>query len=226
MLPPLFAADANRTEAQEGNEHVDADDLPSDLITIHHPTDKRAARWTGGTEHHLSEGAVMLAFALHLFRTVPGLQHVAIHPDGEHAKRFPFPDRMATRGFRLTKPMGTTDYAGVYEAADGRSALINPKPGMGDVIADLGDASFVAECKGGIINTTHSGQTSRLRSGLCEAIGQCLATPMRAGQRQFAVVPNTRTTMALAQRMQTRAAAAGIEIALVDGSGEVTVLGR
>ncbi|GGJ21827.1 hypothetical protein [Neoroseomonas lacus] len=204
---------------------ADGTQLPSDLITVLPPPPNRVGKCTGGAEHHLSEGAVMLAFAFYLFRTEPRLGHVAMHPDGEHGKRFPFLDRMGARGFKLTKPMGSTDYGGLYGAADGRSALINPKPGMGDVIADLGDASFVAECKGGIINTTHPGQTSRLRSGLCEAIGQCLATPMRNGQRQFAVVPHTRTTMALAQRMQERAAAAGIEIALVDGSGEVTIVG-
>ena len=32
----------------------------------------------------------MVAFAMHLLRTVPGLKHVAIHPDGEHGKRFDF----------------------------------------------------------------------------------------------------------------------------------------
>ena len=27
----------------------------------------------------------MVAFSMHLLRTVDGLKHVAIHPDGEHA---------------------------------------------------------------------------------------------------------------------------------------------
>lgn len=32
----------------------------------------------------------MVAFAMHLLRTVPNLRHVAIHPDGEHGKQFDF----------------------------------------------------------------------------------------------------------------------------------------
>jgi hypothetical protein len=76
----------------------------------------------------------------------------------------------------------------------------------------------VAECKGGVINSKHSGQLSRLRKGLCEAVGLSLATETVEGRRQFAVVPKTATTAALAKKMAARARAAGIEIALVNGS--------
>jgi len=168
----------------------------------------------------------MLAFAFHLFRNVPSLKHIAVHPDGEHAKKFSFPERLAARGFKLTKRVGTTSYGGVYEYDDGRSVLVNPKSGLFDVVADLGDTSFVAECKGGVINSSHAGQLSRLRSGMCEATGQLLAQPRRDGQRQFVVLPLTRTTLLLGQRMHERALAAGIEIALVDARGDVTMVGH
>ena len=79
----------------------------------------------------------------------------------------------------------------------------------------------MAECKGGIVNTRHAGQTSRLRQGLCETIGLSLASPAIEGRRQFAVVPRTKVTESLARRMAARAGSAGIEIALVDGRGNV-----
>jgi hypothetical protein len=48
-----------------------------------------------------------------------------------------------------------------------------------------------------------------------------LATLRAEGRRQFGVVAQTKTTEALAQRMAARAREAGIEIALVDGQGNV-----
>ena len=48
-----------------------------------------------------------------------------------------------------------------------------------------------------------------------------LAIEQIEGRRQFAVVPKTATTLALAKKMAARARAAGIEIVLVDGFGNV-----
>jgi hypothetical protein len=172
-------------------------------------------------EHHLSEGAVMVAFAMHLLRTVSGLKHVAIHPDGEHGKRFDFQTCLKRCGFELTVPMGKTPYGGTYSSPTGQTILVNPASGRGDVVADVGDVSFVAECKGGVINTKHAGQQSRLRQGLCETVGLSLASPPRKDRRQFAVVPRTKATETLAKRMVARVNLAGIEIALVDGHGKV-----
>ena len=94
----------------------------------------------------------MIAFAMHLFRTVPNLKHVAIHPDGEHGKRFDFKNWLKYHGYSMTKTMGSTAYGGLYaSAAAGQTVLINPKSGLGDVVADISGRSFVAECKGGII---------------------------------------------------------------------------
>jgi hypothetical protein len=163
----------------------------------------------------------MLAFATHLLRTVPGLKHVAIHPDGEHGKRFDFLDWLTKHGFDLTEPMGSTRYGGTYRSVSGQTILVNPKSGRGDVVADIDGVNFVAECKGGIINSKHSGPLSRLRKGLCETIGQCLSSQVAEGTRQFAVVPRTQITETLAQRMIVRTKKAGIEIALVDDRGNV-----
>lgn len=163
----------------------------------------------------------MVAFAMHLLRTMPDLKHVTICPDGEHGKIFNFRTFFEKHGFAMTGSIGATAYGGTYSSASGQTVLINPKSGLGDVVADVGGASFVAECKGGVINTKHSGQQSRLRQGLCEVIGLSLASPIMKNRRQCAVVPHTKATEILARRMAPRALAAGIEIALVDGKGNV-----
>ena len=192
-----------------------------DLIRFHTPEAKRADKAEGGIEHHLTEGAVMVAFAMHLFRTVEGLQHVAVHPDGEHAKYFDFEVWLADRGFAHESTMGTKLYAGIYRHADGRTVLVNPKSGIFDVLANHFGTSYAAECKGGVINSRHSGQLSRLRKGLCEAVGLSLAVERTPDRRQFAVVPKVGTTMDLSKRLKKRALEAGIEIMLVDGKGIV-----
>lgn len=48
-----------------------------------------------------------------------------------------------------------------------------------------------------------------------------MVVPLLEGQRQFAVVPRTPATQALAKRLGARALAAGIEIVLVDRDGMV-----
>jgi hypothetical protein len=191
------------------------------LIKKQTPSAARAIKAEEGVEAYLTEGAVAVAFAMQLLRTIPGLNHVAIHPDGEHAKNFDFVGWLGTQGFVRQEAVGTTNYAGVYRSGAGQTILINPKSGLGDVVADVGGHSYLAECKGGVINTKHAGQLSRLRKGLCEALGLSLATELVEGRRQFAVAPKTATTVALARKMAVRAKAAGVEIALVDGFGNV-----
>jgi len=90
---------------------------------------------------------------------------------------------------------------------------------LGDVVTEVGNHVIAAECKGGIINTRHSGQVSRLYKGLCETVGMLMATPSQG--RQVAVVPFTEGTLRLAERLAPRCALAGIEIALVGSRGEV-----
>lgn len=125
------------------------------------------------------------------------------------------------RGFAMTTPMGITDYGGVYDRSDGQSVLVNPKSGRMDVVAEQGNLSFGAECKGGIVNTKHAGQVSRLSRGLCEVVGRLMQRPLREGQHQFAVVPLVPITENLARKMHPRVQAAGIEIVLVTPKGEM-----
>lgn len=189
-----------------------------DLVTALEPPANRVGKSEGPHEHHLYEGAVMLAYAMHLLRT-QGARDVRIHPDGEHGKQFDFAGWLLRQEFTKVSSLGTTSYGGVYRNAAGQTITVNPKSGLGDVVAELADHIISAECKGGIINTRHPGQVSRLYKGLCETVGMLMATPSQG--RQVAVVPLTDSTLRLAQRLAPRCALAGIEIALVGGRGEV-----
>jgi hypothetical protein len=189
-----------------------------DLIVELDPPPHRQGKCTGSKERHLTEAAVMLAYAMHLLRTVPDLTTVEIHPDGEHGKRFDIARWLSARGFALKEGHGVTAYCGTY-TREQQMIMVTSVPGKGDVVAKTERVAIVAECKGGIVNTRHAGQTSRLRKGLCEAVGLLMASP-RSG-RQVAVVPQTEGTLRLAQKLAPRAKDAGIEIALVDDTGHV-----
>jgi hypothetical protein len=189
-----------------------------DLVTALAPPPNRLGMADGEYEHHLYEGAVMVAYAMHLLRTQP-TKEVRIHPDGEHGKQFNFFNWLGRQGFAMVSRTGKTTYGGTYTDSGGRTIIVNPKSGMGDVAAEVGNIAITAECKGGIINTRHSGQVSRLDKGLCETIGRLMATPLLG--RQVAVVPYTEPTLRLATRLAPRCALAGIELALVKSHGEI-----
>jgi hypothetical protein len=193
---------------------MDFDDLVRELA----PPPNRIGKCAGEREHHLSEGAVMVAFAMHLLRTT-STREVRIHPDGEHGKRFDFAHWLGRHGFERSSRSGRTGYGGGYTLPDGRRIVVNPASGKGDVVAEINGITLSAECKGGIINTRQSGQVSRLYKGLCETVGLLMASPS-PGQ-QIAVVPRTAGTLKLAQRLAPRCAVAGIEIALVGPKGEI-----
>ena len=189
-----------------------------DLIIERDPPPNRQGKCAGGTEKHLTEAAVMLAYSIHLFATIPSVRRVDIHPDGEHGKRFNIKNWLHAQGFAQVESSGSTQYGGRY--IRGRhTVIVKPISGVGDVVAAADGIHIVAECKGGIVNTRHPGQVARLRRGLCEAVGLLLATP-REG-RQIAVVPNTDVTLKLAKKLAPRARDVGVEIALIDARGSV-----
>jgi hypothetical protein len=74
-----------------------------DLITRRAAPRNRVGTCDGGKEQHLPEGAVMVAFAMHLLRTTPGLREVSFHPDGEHGKRFDFQGWLGKRRFTMKR---------------------------------------------------------------------------------------------------------------------------
>jgi hypothetical protein len=193
---------------------MDFDDLIAEMA----PPPNRQGKTRGGHEHRFYEGAVMLAYAMHLLET-EDTKEVRVNPDGMHGKQFDFSGWLQRHGFKRASGTGKTSYGGTYVDNAGRAVVVNPKSGQGDVVAKVGHSVISAECKGGIINTKHAGALSKLYRGLCETVGLLMATP--SSGRQVAVVPYTEKTLRLAERLAPRCAKAGIEIALVKGRGEV-----
>jgi hypothetical protein len=96
-----------------------------DLVTALTPPPNRAGKSGGPHEHHLYEGAVMLAYAMHLLRTA-GAGHVRIHPDGEHGKQFDFAGWLSRREFAKVSSLGGTAYGGVYRNPAGQTVTVHP----------------------------------------------------------------------------------------------------
>lgn len=190
----------------------------NNLIRIKEPPANRARTADGPYEHHFDEGAIMLAYAMHLLRTTH-TPEVRIHPDGIHGIQFGFAGTLQRYGFTLSARSGKTTYGGTYVDEQGRKVIVHPRSGLGDVVAVVDNVILSAECKGGIINTRHPGQVSRLNKGLCETVGRLMASPAQG--RQAAVVPYTQPTLRLAQKLVPRCTQIGIEIILVKDSGEV-----
>ena len=187
------------------------------FITEKPPPKGRAEKCEGLLEEHLYEAAVMLAMVRWLFDL--GATKVCVHPDGMHAKQFNICNWLRNEGFKKIAQKGETREAGTY--ARGLHTLdVEFMPGKGDVVAELRGRGVVVEAKGGILNTRHSGQKSKLRRRLYEAVGMLLDRPV-SGDRLIAAVPLHRDTEKIACRMAQRCRDAGIEIALVSGTGEV-----
>lgn len=60
-----------------------------DLVMMKGAPPNRAGMSPADSEHHLYEGAVMVACTMHLLRSERA-RIVTIHPDGEHGKQFDF----------------------------------------------------------------------------------------------------------------------------------------
>jgi hypothetical protein len=75
-----------------------------DLVTALEPPPNRAGKSDGAHEHHLYEGAVMVAYAMHLLRT-QGARDVRVHPDGEHGKQFDFAGWLGRRASATSNAM-------------------------------------------------------------------------------------------------------------------------
>ena len=189
------------------------------LTTEHHPTPARAARCDGGVELHLTEPAVMLAMAHWLIDH--GATEVEVHPDGMHLKQFDMGEWLSAQGFVKVKPLGRTEAGGVYENGD-IAVTIDPRPGIGDVVAVIDGKRIEIEAKGGCINSRHPGPLSKLRKHLYEAVGMLLDSGSDT-DRLIAAVPRHAETERVALRMAERCKAAGIEIALVSGDGSVWI---
>jgi hypothetical protein len=186
----------------------------TDLIVERAPT---AGAQADKPDRYFFEGAVMLAYAMHLLRTEP-VQEVLIHPDGQHARQVDFPGWLEKHGFHRTIT-ARTPFSGTYQDAEGRQIVIHPRSGLSDLTAEANGVRIEAECKGGAIETRHPGRLSKLDKSMCEIIGRLM---MKApGGRLVAVMPKAEVTLRIGRKLAPRCAKAGIEIALVGPNGEV-----
>ena len=103
-----------------------------------------------------------------------GATAVEIHPDGIHLKQLNMGGWLSTQGFEKTAQIGGTEAGGRYENG-GITVSIDPRPGIGDVVAMIDGKRVEVEAKGGCINSRHPGQLSKLRKHLYEAVGTCPA---------------------------------------------------
>jgi hypothetical protein len=62
--------------------------MPFDDLNVERPPS--AGGPTDQPDRHFFEGAVMLAYAMHLLETEP-VREIRIHPDGQHASQFDSP---------------------------------------------------------------------------------------------------------------------------------------
>lgn len=126
-----------------------------DIVTALASPPNCVGRADGPYEHHLNEGAGMVAYG----------KHVRVHPEREHGKQFDFAGWPERQGFAKVSSIGSTSYGGVYRDAAGHTITVNPKSGVGDAVAEVANGIISAECKGGITNTRHPRQASRLHKG-------------------------------------------------------------
>ena len=164
----------------------------------------------------------MLAVARWMFEL--GARKVCLHPDGMHAKQFDICGWLQKRGFEKVVAKGNTRDAGSYVCGH-QSVEVEFTPRLGDVLAEVKGRRFMVETKGGIINTRHAGQKSKLRKHLYEAVGMLLDSRNHA-DRLIAAVPLHPVTQKIARRMAKRCFDAGVEIALISGEGDVKLVRR
>ncbi len=193
----------------------------ADLVIEKTPPDSRRHACEGPRERHLHEAAVMLAVTQWLFNA--GAPTARMSPDGQHAKQFDIGGWLTAQGFVKIDGWGQTRVGGRYTRGP-HTLEVDFKSGQGDVVADIdGDCVWV-ETKGGVLNTKHPGQTSKLRRGLCEAVGMLMnGSKTEGADLLLAAVPNHPVTETLAQQMAQRCRDAGIAIALVSDTGHLTL---
>ena len=114
-----------------------------DLVIAKVPPLCRATKTVGTHELYLYEGAVMIAYAMHLLRD-RGACEAYIHPDGQHNGQFSFFGWLTQHGFTKETCVGRTPYGGTYRNLDGKTITVSPKSGQGDVVVKLGTKDLVA----------------------------------------------------------------------------------
>lgn len=165
------------------------DGLPNQYIVFRDPPPpNRRPQCEGGRERHLTEAAVMVAIGMYLLEK--GAMTVALYPDGMHGKRCDISGSLEANGFSLVSAHGTTSYGGTYQRGH-QTASVTLKPGLGDVVADVGKRHLVAECKGGHREHLPPQPTFQTPTRIVRSRGLPMARPAN-GERHVAAVQRER----------------------------------
>ena len=205
---------------EQGEEGDREERLPmfEGLVSQLDPPANRRGKCDGEKELHLTEAAVMLAYGMHLLATVPQLNSVELHPDGEHGKRFEIakcypsedsnsPNRKVERAIAESTCMET------------RAFWLHRLPVRATWSRTLRKDQSRRNVRAASSIRAIPDRFHVCVKGFREAIGLLMARDL--GGQQIAVVPYTPITLRLAQKMVPRVTAAGIQIALVDEFGHV-----
>jgi hypothetical protein len=102
------------------------------LIAELAPPPNRRGKAKDGQEHRFYEGAVMLAYAMHLLET-ENTREVRVHPDGMHGKQFDFPAGFIVMALRAHRAPGRRPMAGLNGQCRthhrGQSEIRRPRSG-------------------------------------------------------------------------------------------------
>jgi len=173
----------------------------------------------------MAEAEVSLRLAFYLLSRPESGATAVVAIDGAHVRVhgeevFPLARFLELAGWRQTEQQGKNPWQGNY-TRDGKTLLITPKSGIGDVVAAIAGKNVRAECKKGpLIPKKGNPEFPLIR----EAIGQ-LMTVEKVTENDFLVVgiPCTEGFRKLARRWQGRPlmVQTKITIALIGRDGVV-----
>lgn len=173
----------------------------------------------------MPEAEVSLRLAFYLSTKITSGSEISVAIDGAQVQVggreiFPIVEFLISEHWTQTRQEGRNLWQGSYERR-GRIIVIHARPGGGDVVANIGQRTVVAECKGGpLIKKPGSKEYPKLR----EAIGQLMTAPeIRPGDFPVAVVPATTTFRRLVSKWASRPLIlrSGLSFALVSRDGTV-----
>jgi hypothetical protein len=135
----------------------------------------------------MPEAEVALRLAEYVLSRCKMASRAVVSIDGAAAKCFDIGGFLAGKGWRQVRQSGKNAWSGSYEQTR-RKLEVHSRPGEGDVVIQLGDRRWVAECKKGPRQKSKNGQERRL---LAETIGQATNWQGPPNDLVFVAVPRT-----------------------------------
>ena len=160
-----------------------------DLVTALKPPPNRVGKSDDLREHHLYEGAVMVAFTMHLLRTA-GARHVRIHPDGEHGKQFDFTGWLRAPGIRKGfEPRQHGLWRRLSKPGRRDESPSTPNQALAMSFRRWGSSDIRPSARAGSSTRGTRAKCRACTGDFARTVGLLMATPSPG--RQVAVVPST-----------------------------------